>query len=108
MHGMLVQTGIVAHRQKMADLHFGRRSATWLGRARARDDLEPVTLPRMLEDGHVTLGRALPYHRSADRIGAPAHRLPASIVGEQFRDFFADRRRVAKGDQDAASISQQL
>ncbi len=67
-----------------------------------------MTLPRILEAGHVTLGRAFPCHRSADRIGAPTHRLPASIVGEQFRDFSADRRPVAKRDQNAASISQQF
>src|ERR1700682_6664689 len=94
----------------MADLHLRRRDAAWLGRAGvgARNDLDPVTLPRILEDGHVTLGGAFPYHRSADGIGALAHRLPASVVGEQFRDFAADRRRVAERDQNAASVGQQL
>ena len=78
------------------------------GHVGARNDLDPVTLPRILEGGHVTLGGAFPRHGSADRIGAPAHRLPASVVGQQFRDFAADRRRVAKGNQNAASISQQF
>ena len=59
-------------------------------------DLEPVTLPRGLEDGHITLGGALPCHRAADRVGALAHRLPARVVGEQLRDFVPGRRRIAE------------
>ena len=110
LHRMLEQAGIVAHRQKMADLHVRRRGAAWLRRDNvgARNDLEPVTLACILEDRHVTLGGALPGHRSADRIGALAYRLPANVVGEQFRDFVADRGRVAKRNQNAASIGQQF
>ena len=110
LHRMLKQAGIVAHRQEMADLHVRRRRAARLRQDHvgARNDLEPVTLARILEDRHVTLGGALPCHRSADRIGALAYRLPASVVGEQFRDFVADRGRVAERNQNAASIGQQF
>ncbi len=110
MHGVLKQAGIVAHRQKMADLHVRHRGdqRPRQGFVGARKGLEPVTLPRILEHGHVTFGNALPCHRPADGIGALAHCLAASIVGEQFRDFAAGRRGIAERDQNAASIRQQF
>ena len=89
---------------------MSRRAACALERSfvGARDDLEPVTLPRILEGGMIALGGALPCHRSAGGIGALAHGLPPGIVGQQFRDFAADRRRIAKRNQNAAPIGQQF
>src|SRR5882672_2134204 len=94
----------------MADLHGWRRRAVWCRRllVGAREGLEPVTLPRMLEGRHVTLRGALPCHRSADRIGALAYRLATRVVGEQFRDLAAGRCCVAERDQNAASVRQQF
>ncbi len=113
MHGVLEQAGVVAHRQKMAELHVRhvrgrgdqRRDRCQLG---AGDHLQPVTLPRMLERSQIALGGALPGHRPAGGVGAFAHRQPARVVGEQLRNFVADRRRVAERNQNAAPIGQQL
>ena len=109
MHGMLKQAGIVAHRKKVAQLHVRRRRAVRdRDRPRTRDHLEPVTLARMLKRGEVTLGRAFPCHRSADGVGALAHRLPAGGIGEQACYFLADRRGIAERNDDATAVIQQL
>src|ERR1700730_4741320 len=110
MYGVLEQTGIIAHRQKMACWHGWprgavRRDQVWLA---ACDYLQPVAMPRILEGGEVALRGTLPRHRSAGRGGSFAHCLPARVVGEQLRNFVADPRRVAKGNQNAAPIEQQI
>ena len=72
------------------------------------DHLEPVTLARVFESGHVALCRALPSHGSADGVGTLAHRLPPRGIGEQLRNFLADRGRIAEGNDDATAVIQQL
>ena len=85
-----------------------RRAVRDRDRSGTRDHLEPVTMTRIFESRDVTLGRALPCHRSADGVGALAHRLPARGIGEQLRDFLADRGRVAERNDDATAVSQQF
>ena len=82
MDRMLEKPGVVAHGEKMTNLHL------WLSlnvRRRAlvepRNHPEPMPLLGALESSQVTLRGSLPCHRSAARICALAHRLPPRIVG---------------------------
>ncbi len=110
VNGMLKQSGVVAHRQEMAELHFRRRAAVAQQRigVRARNGLEPMPAPGILKYRHVALGGSFPCHGAAARIGALAHRLPKHVVGQELCDFDAERGRVAKGHQNAAAVGEQF
>ena len=110
VNGVLKQSGIVAHRQEMIELHFRRRAAVAQQRAGigACDGLQPMPAAGIFEHRHVTLGGAFPRHGAAAGISALAHRLPKHVVCQQLGDFNAERGRVAKWNQNATAVCEQF
>ncbi len=61
-----------------------------------------------LEDIDIAFRRSFPRHGAAACVGAHADGLPANTVGEQIRDLVTDRVGIAKWNQDAAPVREQL
>ena len=69
---------------------------------------DPAGLARRLERCQIALGCLRPRHRSAGRVRAFAHGVPADIVGQQGSNLRADGFRISKGDQNSAPAIQQF
>src|SRR5258706_446171 len=94
----------------MADPHFRWRVAF----ARVRNNVgsgnyaEAMTAPRAFKCAKIIFRATLPDHRPAIGIGAFAQALPPGLVGQQSCDLATESCDIAKRNQNAAPVGEQL
>ena len=108
--GVLQHAGLVGHVPKMLEIDLGQRRAGPSERVGLKDRPQPggVLDARAFEALDVATSHGRPEHGAAVGGGTRTERQALRVVAQQVDDLAGDRRRIAPGHQNAASVGEEL